>query len=100
MAELIWTAPALDDLDNIAGYIALSNLPAAKKLVNNVFDKTDRLVQHPESGKRPVELAQLNYREIVVNPCRIFYKIEADTVFVLHVLRQEQQMKRYIFDER
>lgn len=100
MAELIWTAPAVQDHDDIAAYIALSNLSAAKKLVNNVFDKTDRLVQHPESGKRPVELAQLNYREIVGNPCCIFYKIEVDTVFILHVLRQEQQMKRYVFDER
>lgn len=30
MAEIIWTNPALDDLNDIAEYIALSNLQSAK----------------------------------------------------------------------
>lgn len=38
MAELIWTEPALADLDEMAGYIALSNLPAAKELVGGIFE--------------------------------------------------------------
>ncbi|KKL04123.1 hypothetical protein LCGC14_2619210 [marine sediment metagenome] len=32
MAEVIWTSSALDDLNDIAEYIALSNIPAAKIL--------------------------------------------------------------------
>lgn len=73
MAEVIWTSPALDDLNDIAEYIALSNIKAAKKLTQKVFDKLSRLEIHPESGKRPQELSNLNYREVNVNPCRIFY---------------------------
>ena len=76
MAEIIWTNPALEDLNDIAEYIALSNLLSAKKLVKKVFEKVERLEASPESGKKPLELNNLNYREIVVNPCRIFYKIE------------------------
>ena len=56
MAELIWTEPALADLDEIADYIALSNLPAAKELVGRVFDTVDRLEQFPESRRVPPEL--------------------------------------------
>ena len=37
MAEIIWTAPALSNLTEIAEYIALSNLPAAKKLTQNLY---------------------------------------------------------------
>ena len=74
MAEIIWTNPALDDLNDIAEYIALSNLQSAKKLVSKIFEKVERLEPFPESGKKPIELANLNYLELVVNPCRIFYK--------------------------
>ena len=96
MVEVIWTSPALDDLNDIAEYIALSNIPAAKKLVQKVFDKISRLENHPESGKRPQELVNLNYREVNVTPCRIFYKVDSDKVYILHVMRQERDLRRFL----
>ena len=68
----------------------------AKKLVQKVFEKVSRLENHPESGKRPAELNNLNYREVIVNPCRIFYKIENDKVYILHVMRQERDLRRFL----
>tara|TARA_R110001583_G_C5535983_1_gene398974 strand:- start:339 stop:638 length:300 start_codon:yes stop_codon:yes gene_type:complete len=96
MAEIIWTSPALNDLNEIAEYIALSNLAAAKNLTQKVFDKITRLENHPESGKIPLELNNFNYREIVVNPCRIFYKIENNHVYILHVMRQERDLRKFL----
>ncbi|GGB57226.1 type II toxin-antitoxin system RelE/ParE family toxin [Shewanella inventionis] len=96
MAEVVWTSPALDDLNDIAEYIALSNIQAAKKLTQKVFDKISRLESHPESGKRSPELINLNYREINVNPCRIFYKVDSDKVYILHVMRQERDLRRFL----
>jgi toxin ParE1/3/4 len=43
MAQIIWTDPALKDLNEIAGYIAISNLFAAKELTQKIFDKNTRL---------------------------------------------------------
>ncbi|WP_413479717.1 type II toxin-antitoxin system RelE/ParE family toxin [Vibrio hibernica] len=96
MAEVIWTSPALDDLNDVAEYIALSNIIAAKNLVQKVFDKIARLENHPESGKKPRELINLNYREVNVNPCRIFYKVDNDNVYILHVMRQERDLRRFL----
>jgi len=96
MAEIIWTEPALNDLNGIAEYIAISNQSAAKNLVQKVFDKVIRLEEHPESGKYPLELQNLNYREIVVDPCRIFYKYDDNKVYILHVMRQERDLRRFI----
>jgi len=98
MAKLIWTEPALDNVEEIAEYIALSNPLAAKQLVKSIFDKVSRLESHPNSGRIPEELSEFSYREIVVNPCRIFYKIERDMVFILYILRQERDVRRYILD--
>lgn len=96
VAEIIWTEPALSDLNAIAEYIALSHFPAAKKMVKSVFSKVERLEQFPESGRVPIELKSLNYRELIVSPCRVFYKIETDRVFILHVMRQEQDLRRFM----
>ncbi|MEI6895966.1 MAG: type II toxin-antitoxin system RelE/ParE family toxin [Psychromonas sp.] len=96
MAEVIWTSPALADLNEIAEYIAISNITVAKKLTRKIFDKISRLESHPESGKRPLELINLNYREVNVNPCRIFYKVDSDKVYILHVMRQERDLRRFL----
>ena len=72
MAEVIWTEPALQELDAIAEYIALDNPVAASALVKDVFDKTERLENFPKSGRIPPELPDSVYRELVVPPCSIF----------------------------
>jgi len=100
MAQLIWTEPALLDLEEIAQYIALDNLGAAKKLVQNVFGCVERLAQHSESGRRPPELERTSYREIVVGPCRVFYRVKDTKVFILYVMRGERQLRKYLLDER
>ena len=98
MAKIIWTEPVLADLGQVAEYIAIDNVPAAKKLVALVFTKVERLADYPESGRVPDELEGLKYREVVVPPCRIFYRIEADQVFILYVMRQERDLRRLMID--
>ncbi|WP_392386892.1 type II toxin-antitoxin system RelE/ParE family toxin [Marinomonas primoryensis] len=96
MAQIIWTEPALDNLNDIAEYIAVSNPYAARQLVESVFSKVQRLEQFPDSGRIPEEIATLNYREIVVNPCRVFYKVDNDSVYILHLLRQERDLRKFL----
>lgn len=96
MAEITWTEPALANIDDIAEYIALHTTKAAKVLVQRIFSKIDRLEEFPESGKVPVEITSLNFREVVVPPCRIFYKVEDNNVYILHVMCQERDLKNFI----
>ena len=100
MARLIWTEPALADLDEIAEYIALDNPQAASRFVEKVFGRVERLQAHPKSGKRPAELTRTQYREVVVAPCRIFYRVEKDDVYILYVMRSERLLRPYLLEER
>ena len=100
MAQLIWTEPALLDLDEIAEYIALDNFRAAQRLIEKVFKRAALLEQFPESGRRPPELKRTPYREIVVGPCRIFYRVEGDRVYMLYVMRAERLLRKYLLEER
>lgn len=89
MAQIVWTEPALSDLDAIADYIALENPAAASELVRRVFRHVGQLVTHPESS-RPPELTGSRYRQIAEPPCRVFYRFDGHTIFVLHVMRSER----------
>ncbi|MAA63158.1 MAG: plasmid stabilization protein [Alteromonadaceae bacterium] len=96
MAEVIWTEPALQALDAIAEYIDLDNPAAASNLVQEVFNKTERLEDFPQSGRMPPELPNSVYREVVAPPCRIFYRGDQKRVFVLYVMREERQLRAYM----
>lgn len=94
MAEIIWSAPALGDLDAIADYIALENPIAASAFIKRIFGHVERLVDHPESGSRPQELGRSRYRQIVEPPCRVFYRHDGHKVFILYVMRSERLLRR------
>ncbi len=93
MAELIWTEPALSDLDAVADYIALDKPTAAKAFVQMVFSHVEQLQTHPEIGSRVRELPSSPYRQIVEPPCRIFYRFNGQKIFVLHVMRGEMRLR-------
>lgn len=94
MAEIIWSDPALADLDAIADYIALEDPDAAAELVRRVFDHADQLADHPDSGNRLPELGRTRYRQIVEPPGRVFYRHEQDKVHIVHVMRAEQLLRK------
>ena len=100
MARLIWTEPALDDLNDIAEYIALDNPEAASTLVSDVFDSAERLESYPNSGKVVPELPGTAYREIIVSPCRIFYRHEKSSVYILYIMRGERLFREFLLKER
>ncbi len=100
MAEVIWTEPALNDLDAIADYIALDNPEAAKRLVQKVFDHVGQLAEHPNSGSKPQELKGWRYRQIVESPCRVFYRHDEARVYILFVMRGERLLRPGILSSR
>ncbi|MBE4579701.1 plasmid stabilization protein [Vibrio navarrensis] len=100
MAEVIWTEPALSDLNDIAEYIALENVVAAKQLFQAIFSKVERLEVFPESGRIPPELEHLSYREVVANPCHVFYKQDGNKVFILFVMRAERDLRKFLLSRQ
>ncbi len=93
MAEIVWSEPALSDLDAIADYIALDNPVAAVELVRRVFAHVEHLAGHPDNGSRPKELKRGRYRQVAEPPCRVLYRHEAGQVLILHVMRSERLLR-------
>jgi len=103
MAQIVWTDPAVSDLDAIADYIALDKPDAASRLVRRVFERVEILAEHPELGSRIPELSRLShYRQLIEPPCRVFYRYDKPrhTVIVLGVMRGEKLFQRRLLRQR
>ena len=94
MVEIVWSEPALSDLDAIADFIALENPVAAAELVKRIVGHVEQLADHPESGSRPRELKRSRYRQVVEPPCRVFYRYDGSRIFILHVMRTERLLRK------
>ncbi len=100
MHAILWTEPALSDLDEIADHIALETPRAARELVGRVVARVEHLATHPQSGSRPRELPRSRYRQVVEPPCRIFYRVDGKRVLILHVMRGERLLVPAKLDAR
>ena len=96
MAEIVWTSAALEQLNDLAEYIALDKPDAARALVGKVLEAVARLEQCPLSGRVPEELPGAVYREVVVPPCRIFYRHSDEKVFIIHIMREERMLRAHM----
>jgi addiction module RelE/StbE family toxin len=90
MARIIWTEPALQDLDEIADYISLDKPLAASQLVQRVIERVEPLATHPKSGSVPAELKGTPYRQLVIPPVRIFYRPQNEVVYIVYSMRGER----------
>jgi toxin ParE1/3/4 len=93
MAELIWTEPALAQLEAIADYIALDKPAVATALVQKVFALTDTLGKFTRLGRPIPEFHYPNYCQVWIKPGWIYYRTEARRVYILHVRRAEKLLR-------
>lgn len=94
MAKVIWTANALENLDDIAEYIAKDSLHYAELTVERLFSSTKILKKYPLSGRIVPEFELEHIREIIEGGYRIVYQIKDDkTIQVLSVRHGSKLMK-------
>lgn len=75
MAEVRWTDQALNDIENIAEFIAKDSETYARIQVERFFEETEILESFPLSGRIVPELKDETIREIIFGTYRIIYRI-------------------------
>ncbi len=101
--KVIWTNTAENDLLKILEYIAQSSPGNALKSLKKIKKQVSDLYFSPERCRIVPELYEhgiTQYREMIISPWRIMYKIQNSSVFVLSVLDSRQNiedilLKRY-----
>jgi len=85
VARVGWTPQALADFDAICLFIARDAPAMASIFADRVFRGTDRLAEHPRSGRVVPETDQDHLREVIVGNYRIIYRLLDEDVQVLTV---------------
>ncbi len=86
MTRIVWTAPAVADLEGIRSYIARDSEVYADAMVDRIIEAVGRLDRFPLSGRSVPELDEESVREVIVKPYRVIYELIGETVRVLTVL--------------
>jgi len=93
---VIWSGTAYADLLGIIEYISRDSPAAAKKTVKSIKSQAASLYLSPQQGRVVPELQDqgiTHYRELIINPWRLMYRITDNTVFVLSVLDARQNVE-------
>jgi plasmid stabilization system protein ParE len=94
--HVVWSNIAENDLKNIIEYIADDSPPNVLKIFKSIKQKASSLYTLPERGRIVPELRDqgiLQYRELVISPWRILYRISEKSVFVLSVLDSRRNIE-------
>ena len=100
MAEIRWTPQAIEDIENIAKYIANDSPKYAAIQVEEFFDAALILEDFPHSGRIVPEIGNKNIRELIVGFYRLIYRIrnsnlvEVITVYHSYRLLKPKEFKK------
>jgi addiction module RelE/StbE family toxin len=97
-----WTSNAKEDLLNIVDYIKKDSLSVARKVYGKIKEKAQSINFFPLRGRVVPELQKEGitiYRELIVEPWRIMYKIENDTVYVMAIFDSRQNVEELLLQK-
>ena len=92
---------AQGDLHSIVGFIAADDPLAAARVLDQIEGRVASLMKLPGRGRVVPELAAFGirtYRELLVAPWRIVYRISGRTIHVLAVLDGRRNIEDVLLD--
>ena len=87
--KVLWAFAASQDLESIVNYIARDNPQAAGRVLRKLRKRAATLKTFPERKRLVPELVDIGlhlYRELLVTPWRLVYRITNNTVYVMMVI--------------
>jgi plasmid stabilization system protein ParE len=99
--EIVWAHRAEDDLREITDYIAADSPGNALTILGKIKEKAYSLYTMPERCRIVPELKDhgiSHYRELIVSPWRIMFRIAGTKVYVLSVLDGRRNIEDILFN--
>lgn len=96
-----WAVVAQRDLKQLIAYIAVDSPANALLVLKKIKQKTLNLESVPDRGRIVPELKDQGifiYRELIVPPWRIIYRISDSTVFILSVIDSRRNVEDILLD--
>ena len=94
--EIIWARVAENDLYEIIDYIAMDSPANALEIFKKIKNKASSLYTMPERCRIVTELKDqgvMQYRELILSPWRIMFRVTRMNVYVLSVLDSRRNIE-------
>lgn len=94
--EVLWTEVAIRDLEQIVDYVAQEAPMAAQRVFDSIAEHSRTLDSLPLRGRIVPELAKLeitSYRELIISPYRLLYRLSSNRVFVVGVFDSRRNLE-------
>lgn len=85
-----WTTPAKEDLKQIYDYIAKDSKFYARKVSQDIVDKSEILKFFPKIGRIVPEMGDSNIRELIIYSYRLIYEIYPASVQILALVHSRR----------
>ena len=92
MARVVWTDRALRNLEAVHDYIANDSPDNARKVLNSIILKGDRLADFDEPGSIVPECDSRQIREVFIYNYRVIFRLTEDQLEVLTVIHSARQL--------
>ena len=99
--QVAWAGMAQHDLKQIIDYIAIDSPGDASRNLKKIKQKVSSLYTMPDRGRIVPELKQQGihtYRELIIAPWRVIYRISDTTVYVLSVIDSRRNVEDILLD--
>jgi plasmid stabilization system protein ParE len=99
--QVVWTRIAEDDLEGIVDFIADDNIDAALAVFARIRERAATLNIFPDKGRVVTELHQhgiIQYRELILSPWRIIYRVDGSTVYVTAVFDSRRNLEDLLLE--
>lgn len=97
--QILWMEIARQDLAEIVVYLRQKSLQAALEALDQIEEKAQSLADLPNRGRPLPELHRFaiqHYRELVVSPYRLIYRVFDDDVVILGVFDSRRNLEDVI----
>ena len=92
MAKVVWTGPALRDLEVIVRYIAMDSPRYAERFSKRLVQAPRVLREYPSVGRIVSEYQLANFRELILGAYRIIYEIRQETCYIEAVIHASRDL--------
>ena len=101
-SKLVWTDVARRDLESIIRYRAANeNAGSARILASRLLTRAETLAGNPERCRVVPELRAeglTNYRELIVKPYRLLFRIDRRDVILLGILDGRRDLEELLLE--
>jgi len=91
--EIIWTKPALGDIEDIKQFIAKDSPYYAEKYTEKIITQTEKLKKFPKIGRILPEEKKENLRELIFGNYRIIYLLAENEIVIIAIAHTRRDLK-------